>query len=139
MIIRSLILLIFGGSLLLLAVRRLKQFKLKERFSLLFLLLGLPFLVLAVWPKSIEYLAHITHIEQATVMLFCISVFLILVIFELLSIVSVQDRKITTLAQLVGILMEHHKLVDRQHNGISPKDDPGQAERREEFVQADEN
>ncbi len=130
---------IFGGSLLLLAVRRLKQFKLKERFSLLFLLLGLPFLVLAVWPKSIEYLAAVTHIEQATVMLFCISVFLILVIFELLSIVSVQDRKITTLAQLVGILMEHHKLVDRQHNGISPKDDPGQGERREEFVHSDES
>src|ERR1700722_4387505 len=139
MIIRSLILIIFGGSLLLLAVRRLKQFKLKERFSLLFLLLGLPFLVLAVWPKSIEYLAHITHIEQATVMLFCISVFLILVIFELLSIVSVQDRKITTLAQLVGILMEHHKLVDRQHNGISPKDDPGQGGRRRETVGSDEN
>jgi Uncharacterized conserved protein (DUF2304) len=124
MIIRSLILLIFGGSLLLLAIRRLKQFKLKERFSLLFLLLGLPFLVLAVWPKTIEYLASATHITQATVMLFCTSVFLILIIFELLSIVSVQDRKITTLAQLVGILMEHHKLVDRQHHGISPNDDP---------------
>jgi len=138
MIIRSLILVIFGGSLLLLAVRRLKQFKLKERFSLLFLLLGLPFLVLAFWPKTIEYLARVTHIEQPTVMLFCISVFLILVIFELLSIVSVQDRKITTLAQLVGILMEHHKLVDRQHDGISPKDDPGQGERREELVHSDE-
>lgn len=50
--IRSLILVIFGGSLLLLAVRRLKQFKLKERYTLLFLMLGLPFLVLAVWPRG---------------------------------------------------------------------------------------
>jgi hypothetical protein len=124
MIFRSLILMIFGISLLLLAIRRLRQFRLKERFSLLFLLLGLPFLVLAFWPRGVEYLASATHIERPTVMLFCISVFLILVIFELLSIVSVQDRKITTLAQLVGILMEHHKLVDRQHNGISPNDDP---------------
>jgi hypothetical protein len=64
---------------------------------------------------------------------------LILIIFELLSIVSVQDRKITTLAQLVGILMEHHKLVDRQHNGISPKDDPGQGERRRESAAVEEN
>src|SRR5580692_8778300 len=137
MIVRSLILIIFGGSLLLLAVRRLKQFRLKERFSLLFLLLGLPFLVLAIWPRLIEKLAEFTHIEQPTVMLLCISIFLILIIFELLSIVSVQDRKITTLAQLVGILMEQSKLVDRQHNGISPKDDPG--ERGREAVRSDDN
>jgi len=58
-------------------------------------------------------------------MLFGVSVFLILIVFELLTIVSVQDRKITTLAQMVGILMEHQKLVDRAHHGIIPKDDPG--------------
>jgi hypothetical protein len=106
-----------------LAVRRLKQFKLKERFTLLFLLLGLPFLVLAIWPRGVEYLAQITGIERQTVTLLCVSVFLILIIFELLTIVSVQDQKITTLAQMVGILMEHQKLVDRQHNGIVPKDE----------------
>ncbi len=114
---------IFGGTLLLLAVRRLKQFKLKERFTLLFLLLGLPFLILAVWPRGVEYLAGITHINQQTVMLLCVSIFLILIVFELLTIVSVQDQKITTLAQMVGILMEHQRLVDRQHNGIVPKDE----------------
>jgi hypothetical protein len=105
-------------------LRRLRQFKLKERYTLLFLLLGLPFLFLAVWPRAVEYLTHATHIEQSTVMLLCVSVFLILTVFELLTIVSVQDRKITTLAQMVGILMEHQKLVDRQHQGITPKDEP---------------
>jgi hypothetical protein len=124
-LIRSLILVLFGGTLLWLAVRRLKQFKLKERYTLLFLMLGLPFLVLAVWPRGVELLTRVTHIEQSTVMLLCVSVFLILIVFELLTIVSVQDRKITTLAQMVGILMEHQKLVDRQHHGITPKDDPG--------------
>jgi hypothetical protein len=92
---------------------------------LLFLMLGLPFLLLAVWPRGVEILTHATHIEQSTVMLLCVSVFLILIVFELLTIVSVQDRKITTLAQMVGILMENQKLVDRQHHGITPKDDPG--------------
>jgi hypothetical protein len=124
-VIRSLILVAFGGSLLLLAVRRLRQFRLKERFVLLFLFLGLPFLVLAVWPRSVEILSGITRIEQPTVMLLGVSVFLILTVFELLTIVSVQDRKITTLAQMVGILMEQQKLVDRQHHGITPKDEPG--------------
>jgi hypothetical protein len=101
---------------LLLAVRRLKQFKLKERFALLFMLLGLPFLVLAVWPNGVEFLARISGMEQKTVMLLTVSIFLILVVFELLTIVSVQDQKITTLAQMVGILMEHQRLVDRQHD-----------------------
>lgn len=123
--IRSWILVMFGVTLLWLALRRLRQFKLKERYTLLFLLLGLPFLLLAVWPRGVEILTHATHIEQSTVMLLCVSVFLILIVFELLTIVSVQDRKITTLAQMVGILMEHQKLVDRQHRGINPKDDPG--------------
>jgi hypothetical protein len=129
--IRSLILVIFGGTLLFLALRRLKQFKLKERYTLLFLMLGLPFLLLAVWPRGVEILTRATHIEQSTVMLLCVSVFLILTVFELLTIVSVQDRKITTLAQMVGILMENQKLVDRQHHGIIPKDDPGTHPERE--------
>ncbi len=110
---------------MLLAVRRLRQFRLKERFTLLFLLLGMPFLVLAVWPRGVEHLSQLTRIEQPTVMLLCVSVFLILTVFELLTIVSVQDRKITTLAQMVGILMEHQKLVDREHHGINPKDETG--------------
>ena len=122
---RSLILVAFGLSLLLLAVRRLRQFKLKERFTLLFLLLGLPFLILAVWPTAVEHLSRLTRIGESTVMLLGVSVFLILIVFELLTIVSVQDRKITTLAQMVGILMEHQQLVDRQHHGINPKDEPG--------------
>src|SRR5438874_9952992 len=82
--IRSLILVIFGGSLLLLAIRRLKQFKLKERFTLLFLLLGLPFMALAIWPNGVELLARASGIEQKTVMLLSVSIFLILIIFELL-------------------------------------------------------
>ncbi len=122
---RSTILLIFGGTLLVLAVRRLRQFKLKERYSLIFLVLGLPFLVLSIWPKGVEHLARVTGIEQGTVMLLCVSVFLILMVFELLTIVSVQDRRITTLAQMVGILMEQQKLVDREHEGVVPGE-PGE-------------
>ena len=125
-------------SLLLLAVRRLRQFKLKERYSLLFVLLGLPFLVLAVWPDGVEFLARTTHIEQSTAMLLCVTVFLILIVFELLTIVSVLDRRITTLAQLVGILMEHERLVDRQHDGITPKDEPGLARKSDDVADLDQ-
>jgi hypothetical protein len=107
---------VFGASLLLLAVRRLRQYKLKERYALLFLFLGCPFLVLAIWPNGVGYAARLLDMDYRTVTLLCVSAFLILVVFQLLTIVSIQDQKITTLAQLVGILMEKQATLDRERN-----------------------
>ena len=113
--LKSLILLILGGSLFTLAVRRLRQYKLRERYALVFLLLGLPFAVLAAWPNAIGYLADLLDIHYQTVTLLCVTGFLTVMVFELLTIVSLQDQKISTLAQLVGILMEKQKLAEREH------------------------
>ncbi len=115
MMLKSLILLILGGSLFTLAVRRLRQYKLKERYALVFLLLGLPFAVLAAWPNAIGYLADRLDIHYQTVTLLCVTGFLTVMVFELLTIVSLQDQKISTLAQLVGILMEKQKLAEPEH------------------------
>jgi hypothetical protein len=114
-IVRSLFLVGFGGILLLLAVRRLRTYKLKERYALLFVLIGLPFVALSFWPDGVGWIAGKLGIQYTTLALICVSVFLFLIVFELLSIVSVQDQKITTLAQLVGILMEKEKLADPEH------------------------
>ena len=113
--IKSLILLTLGGSLFTLAVRRLRQYKLRERYALVFLLLGLPFAVLAAWPNAIGYLADRLHIHYQTVTLLCVAGFLTVMVFELLTIVSLQDQKITALAQYVGILMEKQKLAEPEH------------------------
>ena len=115
MMLKSLILLLIGGSLFILAVRRLRQYKLRERYALVFLLLGLPFAVLAAWPNAIGYLSDLLDIHYQTVTLLCVTGFLTVMVFELLTIVSVQDQKITTLAQLVGILMEKQKLAEPEH------------------------
>ena len=120
-IFRSLFLATFGGLLLLLAVRRLRTYRLKERYALLFLLIGLPFLGLAFWPDGVGWIAQNLGIQYNTLALVCVSVFLFLVVFELLTIVSVQDQKITALAQLVAILMEKQKLAEPEHR-------PGAAE-----------
>ena len=98
-----------------LAVRRLRQYKLRERYALVFLLLGLPFAVLAAWPNAIGYLADLLDIHYQTVTLLCVTGFLTVMVFELLTIVSLQDQKITTLAQCVGILMEKQKLAEPEH------------------------
>ena len=72
-IIRSLFLVAFGGSLLLLAVRRLRTYKLKERYALLFLLIGLPFVGLAFWPDAVGWMAQQLGIQYTTLALICVS------------------------------------------------------------------
>ena len=114
-IFQNLFLVGFGGILLLLAVRRLRTYKLKERYALLWVLIGLPFLALAFKPSAVGWIAHKLNIQYTTFALICVSVFLFLVVFELLSIVSVQDQKINSLAQFVGILMEKQKLAEPEH------------------------
>jgi len=106
MIIRSAILLAVSATLLLLVVRRMRRQKLKERHALMFIFIAIPFLILAVWPVAIDLVSDLLGISTYTVMLLGVSVFLILLIFELLTIVSVLDRKVSTLAQMVGILNE---------------------------------
>ena len=112
---RSMFLVLFGGTLLLLAVRRLRAYKLRERYAVVFGLLGLPFIGLAFWPDGIGWLAEKLNIQYNTLALIGVTSFLFLAVFELLSIVSQQDQKITALAQLVGILMEQQKLVEKEH------------------------
>lgn len=104
---------VFGVAVLGLAVLRMRHYQLKERYTLLFVLLGLPFFVLAVWPSIIGRVANVLDIQYGTVSLLCVLAFLLLMIFELLTIVSQQDRKIDTLAQIVGIMMEKHGMNDR--------------------------
>ena len=102
----------FGLTLLALAIVRLRRYRLKERYALLLVLLGLPFVMLAIWPSAVGWLSQTLVIDHGTILLMGISAFLFLTIFELLSIVSQQDAKITSLAQMVGILEEKQKRRD---------------------------
>jgi hypothetical protein len=113
--IQKMFLVTFGTLLLLLAIRRLRTYRLKERYALLFLLIGLPFVGLAYRPDVVGWMAKALHIAYPTFALICVSVFLFLMVFELFTIVSMQDQKITALAQLVAILMEKQKLAEPEH------------------------
>jgi hypothetical protein len=111
--VRTSILLLFAGTLLYKTFRSLRAHRLKERYVLVFLLTSLPFLVLAFVPNGIVFLSEEMDIEKPTLMIMGLAGFLILLIFELLSIVSQQDRKISALAQVVALLMEREKMVER--------------------------
>jgi small-conductance mechanosensitive channel len=119
--IARIILICFGTTVLLVAVRRMRSYRLKERHMILFTLMGLPFLVLAIWPAGVGWVALRLGVEYHTVSMLCIAAFLILMVFELLTIVSLQDRKIATLAQVVGILMEKQGMSE--HSAAQPPAD----------------
>ena len=129
--LKSLILLLLGGGLLLLAVLRLRRYRLKERYALIFLLLGLPFFALAAWPSAVGRLADFLDVDYRTLTLLGVATVLALMVFELLTIVSVQDQKITALAQLVGILMEKQKLAEPEHTPGRPEVAPEAPARRD--------
>ena len=99
----TLILLAIGNTLLLMAIRSLRVQRLKERHALLFVAVGVPFLALAVWPDAIGWLSGRLGIEYQTVLLLAVTTFFLVTNFNLLSIVSVQERRITSLAQMVAI------------------------------------
>ncbi len=102
----TLILLAIGNTLLLMAIRSLRVQRLNERHALLFVAVGVPFLALAVWPDAIGWLAGRLGIEYQTVLLLAVTTFFLVMNFNLLSIVSVQERRITSLAQMVGIMAQ---------------------------------
>lgn len=111
---RTLILLAVAAVLVGLTLRSLRAQRLKERHVLLFLLTGLPFLVLAFWPDGIVFLSDLLEIEKPTLLVLIVATYFLLTTFELLSIVSVQDRKIATLGQWVGILLQEREARQQQ-------------------------
>lgn len=111
--VRTLVLLSLAIGLLFLALRSLRAGRLKERYVLLFVFTGVPFLVFALWPDLIVWASQTLQIEKATLLVMCVATYFILTTFELLSILSVQDRKLATLGQTVAILAAERDAIAR--------------------------
>jgi hypothetical protein len=116
--IRGIILFAFGAFVVLMALRSLRAQRLKEEYALLYLFVGLPFLVLAFWPDAVVVVSDTLDIEKPTLLILAMGTFILLVLFKLTSIISVQDRRINSLTQLLAILTE-----DRQFQGNGAKGD----------------
>ncbi|MEM1207836.1 MAG: DUF2304 domain-containing protein [Planctomycetota bacterium] len=103
---RTLILLTAGLAVIGLTLRSLRKQRLNERYVLLFVLTGLPLIAVAIWPNAVVFLERVLVIEKATMLTLGVSIYFLLTTFALLSIVSVQERRIQTLAQLVAMMRE---------------------------------
>ena len=110
--IRNLILSVLGGAVLIMALRSLRSHRLKERYAIIFVLTGIPFLGLSLWTNGVGYVSELLSIDYRTVSLVSVTFFFILMIFKLFSIVSVQERQITVLAQHVAILTKKLQIKD---------------------------
>ncbi|MEM6334164.1 MAG: DUF2304 domain-containing protein [Planctomycetota bacterium] len=103
---RTLILMGVGLTILALTVRSLRKQRLNERYVLLFVLTGLPLIFVAIWPDAVVFLERVLVIEKATMLTLGVAIYFLLTTFALLSIVSVQERRIQTLAQMVAMMRE---------------------------------
>jgi hypothetical protein len=116
----ALILVAIGNVLLLLGVRSLRTQRLNERHALLFVALGLPFLALAIWPHAVGAIASRLDIDYHTVLLLAVTTFLLLLVFNLLSAVSVLERRIIDLAQRLAILARRLDDVEAGRSAEQP-------------------
>ena len=123
--IRTMVLLFLGGMLFLMAIRSLRAMRLKERYALIFFFTGLPFVVLAYWPDGIVFLVDTLEIEKPTLMVLALATFVILLFFKMLAVISVQERRITALTQMVAILMEKQG-INRYPETPTPEVEPSQ-------------
>ena len=133
----TLILLAIGNMLLLMAIRSLRAQRLKERHALLFAAVGVPFLVLAVWPDGIGWMAARLGIEYQTVMLLAVTTFFLVVNFNLLSIVSVQERRIACLAQMVAVMAQKLRVGPadgRNSSGVLPLERSAETDEEKEVA-----
>lgn len=121
--VRTLILLAIGTVILFLTLRSLRAQRLKERYVLLFLITGVPFVLLAMWPDAVVAVSAFLEIEKPTLLLLCVTVYFILTTFELLSIVSVQGRHINALGQHLSMLTEEQRrlraAIEREGRGAA--------------------
>ena len=126
--IRTLILLVVAAAIMLLTLRSLRAQRLKERYVLLFLITGLPFLLLALWPDALVEVSDFLEIEKHTLLILCVAVYFILTTFELLSIVSVQSRHLDALGQHLAILEEEQRRLrdgtERNENSEAQANQP---------------
>ena len=83
----------------------LKKKSLNLKYALLWIFSAFVMLILAIFPKIVDYIAYILGIQNAVNSIFLIFVFFILLILiSLTSIVSTPHRKIKTLIQHMAIL-----------------------------------
>lgn len=99
-------------------VEAVRRRHLKEAYSLLWLLMGLLFLVLAVWRNGLEYVSGIVgiHYSPSTLFLFMLCA-QFLMLFQYSMIMTKRTDEIKRLAQEMALLEERLRKLERPKGG----------------------
>jgi len=81
--------------------------KLELKYTLLWLFTSMLFIIMAVFPRIIKFVADLLFIKEPVNALFLITLFfLIMIIFSLTVAIAAKSRNITTLTQEIGMIKE---------------------------------
>jgi len=110
---------IIVGIVLLLRSRRLK-----EKYAALWMVVGLLCIILAAWPGSLNWAAHLVGIQVPSNLLFALAIVLLLAVCLHLSLeVSSQEDKIRRLAEEAAIARQKlEKMDDEEQRTIDSND-----------------
>jgi len=110
---------LFVGSLifLLFIIDNVRKERIKEAYSLIWLTMGIVFLIISLWIRALEYISYLVGIYYSPIVFFLILIIMILFILIQYSIViSNQTEKIKTLIQESALLK---KRIEEQENTIT--------------------
>ena len=89
--------------------------KMSLKYSLLWIVFALMFLLCLIFHNQIEYISKLFGFEAASNMVFLVGFLLLMTItFALTSIISIQKEKIATLTQELAILKKKVKELDER-------------------------
>ncbi|MGL4742234.1 MAG: DUF2304 domain-containing protein [Sarcina sp.] len=84
-----------------------KRKKLQLSYSILWILTGISFILLSIFPKALDLIATVLQIQTPVNALFLIIIFfLLLIIFTLTIVLSKLKMQVTNLSQSLGLLKE---------------------------------
>ena len=104
-----------------------KNRRIKEEYSLLWIFFSIVFMLFSLWREGLDYVAHfigIAYPPAALFMVLLMAVFLILIEFSI--IISKLSDKNKTLAQEIGILRQ--KIKEMQDSRLKIQDSRGKTE-----------
>jgi hypothetical protein len=111
---------IVSVTVLVIIFNLIRKKKIKEEYSLLWILFGIVFVVLSIWRNGLEYIADLLGINYAPAALFIIllaAVFFILIEFSI--IISNLTTANKNLAQEIGILKAEIRRLKEKHKNDS--------------------
>jgi hypothetical protein len=117
-ILQRAILAFLGVGLLLFTLELIRRRRLREEYSLMWLLTGVVLLLFVVFPEALYRISEALHLYHLTTMLMVVFLFLLLIVLHYSTVISQISERETELAQQVAMLTwQVEKLSEGREGG----------------------